>query len=89
MLNTMEIIEFDIRGQVCPSSLLVALKEVNARVDGLRQGKVKLRFLTDNRDATTTIPESAANMGYLVTVAKQEGSYLIEISGKKRSMNVD
>jgi len=82
----MEIIDFDIRGQICPSSLLVALKEVNARADNLRQGNVKLRFITDNRDATTTIPESASNMGYLVMVTKQEGCYFIEITGKKSSL---
>ena len=79
----METIEFDIRGQICPSSLLVALKEVNSRAEGLRQGSVQLRFLTDNRDATITIPESAANMGYGVSVEKKEGYYRITISGKK------
>ena len=75
----METIEFDIRGQICPSSLLVALKEVNARADMLRQGSVKLCFITDNRDATTTIPESAFNMGYTATVEKKDGYYRIEI----------
>jgi TusA-related sulfurtransferase len=79
----MDTIEFDIRGQVCPSSLLVALKEVNARADFLRQGNLKLCFITDNRDATTTIPESASNMGYIATVEKKEGYYRIEIAVKK------
>ena len=79
----METIEFDIRGQICPSSLLVALKEVNSRAERLQQGSVQLCFLTDNRDATVTIPESATNMGYGVSVEKKEGYYSIVISGKK------
>ncbi len=79
----METIEFDIRGQICPSSLLVALKEVNSRAEGLRQGSVLLCFFTDNRDATITIPESATNMGYGVSIEKREGYYCIVISGKK------
>jgi TusA-related sulfurtransferase len=78
----METMEFDIRGQICPSSLLVALKEVNARADLLRAGSVKLCFITDNRDATTTIPESAFNMGYAATVEKIDGYYRIEILKK-------
>jgi len=79
----MDTVEFDIRGQICPSSLLVALKEVNARAALLRQGNIKLCFATDNRDATITIPESAANMGYAVSVAKKDGYYLIEIARKR------
>ena len=79
----METIEFDIRGQICPASLLVALKEVNSRAEKLRQGSLQLCFLTDNRDATITIPESASNMGYGVSVDKKEGYYCIVISGRK------
>ena len=79
----METIEYDIRGQICPSSLLVTLKEVNSRAEDLRQGSLRLCILTDNRDATITIPESASNMGYGVSVEKREGYYCIVISGKK------
>lgn len=79
----MDIVEFDIRGQICPSSLLIALKEVNARAELLRQGKVRLCFVTDNRDATITIPESAANMGYAVTVEKKDGCYHINVVVKQ------
>lgn len=75
----METIEIDIRGQLCPATLLVALKEINERADLLRRGAVKLCFLIDNRDATGTIPESAANMGYAVKVERQEGWYRIEV----------
>jgi len=78
----MDTIELDIRGQLCPATLLVALKEMNARAALLRKGEVKLRFLIDNRDAMITIPESASNMGYAVAVEKQEGHYCIVIAGK-------
>ncbi|MDA8100789.1 MAG: sulfurtransferase TusA family protein [Nitrospiraceae bacterium] len=79
----METIEIDIRGQLCPATLLVALKEINARGAQLRAGAVKLRFLIDNRDATGTIPESAANMGYGVAVDRQEGWYRVEVFGRQ------
>jgi len=79
----MDTIEFDIRGQLCPATLLVALKEVNARSADLRNGVMKLRFITDNRDATVTIPESVSNMGYAVDVEKKEGYYCILIAGKR------
>jgi len=78
----MDALEFDIRGQLCPATLLVALKEVNARAADLRKGSVQLCFITDNRDATITIPESASNMGYAVTVEKKEEHYRILISAK-------
>jgi len=78
----MEIREFDIRGQLCPATLLVALKEINANAEMLRQGSMKLCFKIDNRDATATIPESATNMGYAVTVEKKDGYYLLEVSRK-------
>jgi TusA-related sulfurtransferase len=79
----MDLVEFDMQGQLCPSTLLVALKEINAHADILRKGRVKLCFIIDNRDATITIPESASNMGYVATVAKKDRHYRIEISGKR------
>jgi TusA-related sulfurtransferase len=80
----MDAIEFDIRGQVCPSTLLIALREINKHSRRLRDGTVKLAFKTDNRDAVATIPESAGNMGYDARVTKTGGYYLIEINGVKR-----
>jgi TusA-related sulfurtransferase len=70
---------FDIRGQVCPSTLLFALKEINAHSDELRGKALKLSFRTDNRDAVVTIPESASNMGYAVSVLKGHNCYVIEV----------
>ena len=77
----MKTLEFDIRGQVCPSTLLVALREINANQQALREHALRLRFLTDNRDCITTIPDSAKSMGYAVEVRREEGSYVIEVLG--------
>jgi len=81
----MNTIEFDLRGQLCPSTLLVALKEINAHVEALGQGD-KLCFMITNRDATVTIPEFAANMGYAVNVGKRDGYYYIEVSRKSEQV---
>ncbi|AJE02816.1 sulfurtransferase TusA family protein [Geobacter pickeringii] len=75
----METIEFDIRGQVCPSTLLTALREINRYRNALREGKCRVAFLTDNRDATITIPETAGSMGYHVRVTKEAGHYLVTV----------
>jgi TusA-related sulfurtransferase len=77
----MKTIEYDIRGQICPSSLLTALREMNSHQEALRDRVVRLRFLTDNRDCVTTIPESARNMGYTVEVRREQACYAIEVQG--------
>lgn len=77
----MDAIDYDIRGQICPSTLLIALREINAHQEALREKALCLRFLTDNRDCVTTIPESARNMGYGVEVTRDHGYYLIEVNG--------
>jgi TusA-related sulfurtransferase len=77
----METIEYDIRGQICPSSLLTALREINTHQEALRDRVVRLLFSTDNRDCVTTIPESARNMGYAVEVRREGGCYAIEVRG--------
>lgn len=77
-----EIIELDIRGQVCPACLLVVLKEINNRRDQLREGKSVLVVKTEHRNATRTVPDSARKMGYEVEVSKVESHYQI-IVGRK------
>lgn len=76
-----ETIEYDIRGQICPSTLLTALREINAHQDALRERAVRLCFLTDNRDCVTTIPESARTMGYAALVTRDRDGYRIEVHG--------
>ena len=74
-----QIFEIDIRGQICPSCLLIALKEVNERQGKLKNGEEVIHILTDNRQATNTIPESVGNMGYQTAIEKVGGYYCIEI----------
>ncbi len=75
----MHTFDFDIRGQICPSTLLTALREVSRHRAQLKEGSIALRFLTDNRNATVTIPEAVKNMGYRVIVEKEERHYTILI----------
>lgn len=81
-MSTIEhhIVEYNLCGQICPSTLLVALREINRNISQLNSGEVKLLFKTDNRDSINTIPEAAGNMGLKVNVQKQDSHYEILIS---------
>ncbi len=74
------ILTFDIRGQICPATLLTALREINGHATALKSGQVELVFLTANRDSTHTIPASVENMGFRVDVAEEGGYYVIKVS---------
>jgi TusA-related sulfurtransferase len=71
--------EIDLRGQICPSTLLTALRETNANKTALRAGKLRLVILTDNRNSTTHISESISAMGYRVEIEKVLEYYRITI----------
>ena len=73
-------VDIDLRGQICPSSLLMALKAVNQHRQALREGTISLVLTTDNRDSTATIPGAVRNMGYQVDVRKISGFYELQIS---------
>lgn len=79
-MDTVKTLEFDISGQICPSTLLIALREINSNISEINAGKLRLRFRTDNRDCTNTIPEAAGNMGLNVDVRKEASCYIILIS---------
>lgn len=71
--------EIDLRGQICPSTLLTALRETNTNKTELRSGEFKLVILTDNRNSTTHISESISAMGYRVEIEKVLEYYRITI----------
>ena len=76
-----EIIEYDVRGQICPSCLLIALREVNQHHEKIKSGQVIFEILSDNRQSTSTIPNTVSNMGYKVDVLKEaDGHYRISIA---------
>ena len=83
MVTDKNIIEEDVRGQICPSCLLLALRHVNEQREHIKGGEVDFHILTDNRHSTTTIPNAVSNMGYSVEVVKEEGYYRIIISRQK------
>ena len=78
----METLKLDVRNQICPSTLLVALKEINTHQAALRHGTLALVVLSDNRDSTTRIAEAAENMGYGVKVDKEGAHYRLTIAGR-------
>ena len=83
--ETENSIVHDIRGQICPSSLLFALKEVNEQQSLLREGQIKIVIKTDNRNATSTIPDAVKSMGYDSIVEKKKDYYVIQIMGPKNT----
>ena len=83
------IIIHDIRGQICPSCLLFTLREVNEQRSALKNNNLQILIKTDNRDATTTIPDAVSSMGYDSTVEKKEGYYEIRIMTQKNQKQSD
>jgi TusA-related sulfurtransferase len=76
----MEVKCIDLRGHICPSTLLKALRELNSHKNVLKSQALTLVFLTDNRDSTVTIPQTAENMGYSSKIVEEQNYYRIEIS---------
>ncbi|OJZ17823.1 MAG: tRNA methyltransferase [Thiobacillus sp. 65-29] len=79
----MQSVDLDIRGQICPSCLLLALKELNRRNQEIRAGDAEIVITTDDRQATSTIPIAAEHMGYAVDVHAVDGVYRIRIRGQR------
>ena len=75
----MKRVEMDIRGQVCPSSLLLALQVANKNYAEIANGEMEVVIKTDNRDATGTIPNAVENMGVKAETEKLEGYYQITL----------
>lgn len=72
-------VQLDIHGQICPSCLLQTLKAMNEHGPGLRRGEIDIVVMTDDRQATSTIPEAAARMGYQSEVTPVDNGYRIRI----------
>jgi len=83
IMNEQQYVIHDIRGQICPSSLLTSLQQVNSLKKRLNSGEIILSIQTDHRDATATIPGTMEKMGYAVSVKKGKGYYTILISRKE------
>jgi len=73
-------VEIDVCGQICPSTLLTALSEVNKHKEPLLKGNFQLNILSDNLDSTNRVREAVSNMGYQVTVEDQQSHFCIAIA---------
>ncbi len=76
-------VTLDLRGQICPATLLMSLKRLNELRGELGAGASRLTILTDHRDATVTVPEAAGNMGYAVSVKKEDRHYVITVEAAR------
>jgi hypothetical protein len=76
-----QIIDIDIRGQICPSCLLLTLKELNSNGAAIRTGNAEVVVTTDDRQATATIPATADRMGFRTEVSRVDDGYRIRIFG--------
>ncbi|MFA6147925.1 MAG: sulfurtransferase TusA family protein [bacterium] len=74
-----QTVELDLRGQVCPASLLISLKKMNSMREELTTGAVALRVLTSNRESVPTITDAARSMGYAVTVEHTAEHYVLTV----------
>ncbi len=81
--SSVRSVNLDLRGQVCPATLLKSLKQLNEMKGELNAGVSRLTILTDHRDATVTVPEAAGNMGYSVTVRKEDRHYVITVEAAR------
>jgi TusA-related sulfurtransferase len=79
MSNEKKVIEMDIRGQICPSCLLLALKQVNANIQAIKQGESEIRILSDDRHATVTIPDAITKLGLTTSVERGSEGFEIRI----------
>lgn len=78
-----QTIDIDIRGQICPSCLLLTLKEMNQNGAAIRAGTTEIAVVTDDRQATATIPATAERMGFRTEVTRDDVGYRIRIFGGK------
>lgn len=74
-----ETIDIDIRGQICPSCLLLTLRTLNEKSAAVRAGQTEIKVKTDDRQATATIPATADRMGFRTEVSRLADGYLIRI----------
>ena len=78
-VDTPATVQIDVRGFVCPSSLLVALRELNKYRESLRCASFKLDFLVDNHESTNRICAAVKSMGYDLQVTETNNSYCIAV----------
>lgn len=82
-MDSVNSIHLDISGQICPSCLLLTLKELNQHAAAVRAGATDIVVTTDDRQATATIPDAVIKMGYAAEVDRVAGGYRIRVCAKR------
>lgn len=81
-MDSVNTIHLNIVGQICPSCLLLTLKELNQHAAAVRNGTTEIIVTTDDRQATSTIPDAVQKMGYASEVTRVTDGYRIRVSTK-------
>ncbi len=77
--GTPSTVHVDVRGFVCPSSLLIALRELNKYRESLRTDHFTIEMMVDNQDSTNRICEAVKSMGYDFDVTDRDNCYCIAV----------
>ncbi len=73
----------DLRGDVCPYPLIMALKKVIEVEDRLRAGRIALKFVVDHPPSTKSIPREVKKRGYQSATEKiGAAEWVITVKGK-------
>jgi len=82
-MDSVTTIHLDIVGQICPSCLLLTLKELNQHSAAVRSGAAEIIVTTDDRQATATIPDAVQKMGFGSEVTRLADGYRIRVCARR------
>ena len=60
----------DLKGDVCPYPLIMAIKKISDEEDNLRSGRIVLKFVVDHSPSTKSIPRETEKRGYQTELEK-------------------
>ena len=66
----METVEGDLRGDVCPYPLIMAIKKISELEKELKAGRIVLKIIIDHPPATQSIPRESEKRGYQTGLKK-------------------
>jgi TusA-related sulfurtransferase len=66
----LEEVIIDLRGDVCPYPLIMAIKKISEEEDSLRSGRIVLKFVVDHPPSTKSIPRETEKRGYQTELEK-------------------
>ncbi|MFH1402363.1 MAG: sulfurtransferase TusA family protein [Patescibacteria group bacterium] len=65
-----KIVELNLEGELCPYTLILAIKKSKEIADDLKAGKKILEVLVDHPPVIDNFPEEFKNRGYKVKIKK-------------------